>query len=250
MSSLEKSFLVLEQVVARQDTGLSFSEIVFSNNFPKSSVHRILKILLTTGYLVYEEESKKYRGGLKLARLGAKVIENFDLRNIIRPHLQKLHEDTGHTCHVGIENDGRGVYLDKIESRDYGIRLFSEIGKDFPLHCTGLGKVLLAYLPQSRQIQIINEKNLVAFTDKTLTEPDKLIEELIKIKKNGYALDMEEITRGIMCVAAPIINFNQQIIAGISVTFPSFVAKENGLKKEIQAVTKYSKDISALLGAD
>ena len=145
MNTIEKAFAILERVLAHQDSGLSFSEIVKTNNLPKSSAHRILNLLADMGYLVFNQNTKKYRGSLKIARLGALVIENVDLRTVARPYLQRLHEMTGHTCHLGIINGSRGVYLDKIEPRTYGIRLFSAIGKDFPLHCTAMGKTLLAF---------------------------------------------------------------------------------------------------------
>jgi len=220
---------------------------VKTNNLPKSSAHRILNLLVNMGYLVFDQNTKKFRGSLKIAKLGALVIENIDLRIVARPYLQRLHEVTGHTCHLGIINGTRGVYLDKIEPRTYGIRLFSEIGKDFPLHCTAMGKTLLAFSEPALKSQILAGK-LDSFTEYTITDPTILDDELEKIRKNGYAIDREEITRGIVCVAAPIINHRKEVVASVSVTFLSYIANERGMNQEIEAVINCTNQITQETG--
>jgi DNA-binding IclR family transcriptional regulator len=247
VNTIEKAFFILERVVAHQSDGQSFSEIVKANNLPKSSAHRILRLLVDMGYLVFDQNTKKFRGSLKIAKLGAIVTENIDLRTAARPYLEGLHEMTGHTCHLGVVNGTRGVYLDKIEPRTYGIRLFSAIGKDFPLHCTAMGKILLAFSEPALKSQILSGK-LESFTEYTITDPKKLQDELEKITKNGYAIDREEITRGIVCVAAPIINYEKEVVASISVTFLSYLATERGMKEEIEAVINCSKQITQETG--
>jgi len=247
VNTIEKAFSILESVLTHQDSGLLFSEIVKANDLPKSSAHRILNLLVDLGYLVFDQNTKKFRGSLKIAKLGALVIENIDLRAVARPQLQRLHEMTGHTCHLGIINGTRGVYLDKIESRTYGIRLFSTIGKDFPLHCTAMGKTLLAFSEPPLKSQILTAK-LDSFTEYTITDPKVLAAELNKITKNGYAIDREEITRGIVCVAAPIINHKAEVMASVSVTFPSYLADERGLNREIEAVMNCTSQITKEVG--
>ena len=145
MNPLNKVFSIIETVVAGQDKGVIYSEIVTTLDLPKSSVHRILKDLTALGYLNFNPETKKYFGSLRLAALGAEVMSHFQLRDHVRHHLLELHRKTGHTSNLGILDGTMGVFVDKVESKDFGIKLFSEIGKTFPLHCTGLGKVLLAY---------------------------------------------------------------------------------------------------------
>ena len=147
MNPLSKVFAIIETVVAGQDKGVTYSEILSSLDLPKSSVHRILKDLIELGYLNFNPETKKYFGSLRLAALGAEVMANFHLRDHLRPYLLELHKETDHTANLGIKDGGVGVFVDKIESRDFGIKLFSEIGKTFPLHCTALGKSLLWPFP-------------------------------------------------------------------------------------------------------
>ena len=247
MNPLLKVFSIIETIVASQDKGVTYSEIVAALNLPKSSVHRILKDLIELGYLSFNPETKKYFGSLRLAALGAEVMSNFQLRDHVRPHLLELHRETDHTTNLGVLDGIMGVFVDKIESKDFGIKLFSEIGKTFPLHCTGLGKTLLAFSSTDTVVKFL-ESPLEALTDKTITDPEVFKRELALIRDRGYAIDNEEITRGIMCVAAPVFGFNEEMVGAISLTFPAYINEDRGIKPEIEAIKKYAALISGHLG--
>jgi DNA-binding IclR family transcriptional regulator len=243
MNPMEKIFTVLEAVISHQENGLTFANTVASTALPKASVHRILKGMTALGYLNFNSETKRYRGALKLAALGAEVTSNFDLRNLVHPQLVRLQKETSHTSNMAIKNGAAGIYVDKIESQDYGIKLISGIGKSFPLYCTGLGKVLLAYSPPSEADRILSKK-LKSYTENTITDPQELKKELKQIKKQGYALDRQEVTRGIMCVAAPVFGIGGEIVCAISVAFPSYVNSDRGIDSEIEAVKRHAAAIS------
>ena len=246
MSSSNKIFAVLEAVVSHQDSGLNFAAVVSTTGLPKASAHRILKALTDLGYLSLSPETKRYRGTLKLAALGAEVTSNFDLRDYVHPQLLKLHQETSHTSNMGIRNGEVGIYVDKIESLDYGIKLFSEIGKSFPLHCTGMGKILLAF-GEAEDIERILSRPLKAFTEKTITDQAVLKAELEEIRTEGYAVDREEITRGIMCVAAPVFGLQGKIVCAISAAFPSYINSDRGITREIEALKRHADAISGML---
>jgi DNA-binding IclR family transcriptional regulator len=243
MSPLSKVFSIIENVVAKQDRGVTYSEILAVLDLPKSSVHRILKDLTELGYLNFNPETKKYFGSLRLAALGAEVMSNFQLREHVRPYLLDLHSATEHTTNLGILDGVMGVFVDKIESKDFGIKLFSEIGKTFPLHCTGLGKTLLAFSSNDVVSKLLKAP-FEAMTEKTITDPDVFKRELALIKQQGYARDNEEITRGIICVAAPIFGLNREMIGAISLTFPAYINDDRGIEPEIEAIKEYSALIS------
>ncbi len=243
MNPLSKVFAIIEGIVAHQDKGVTYSEIVAALDLPKSSVHRILKDLAELGYLNFNPETKKYFGSLRLAALGAEVMSNFQLRDHVRPHLLDLHRETEHTTNLGVLDGVMGVFVDKIESKDFGIKLFSEIGKTFPLHCTGLGKTLLAFSSNDVVSKLL-QTPLQAMTEKTITDPDVFMKELTLIQQQGYARDNEEITRGIICVAAPIFAFNREMIGAISLTFPAYINDDRGIEPEIEAIKRYSALIS------
>jgi IclR family KDG regulon transcriptional repressor len=247
MNPLHKIFSVIESVVARQDTGMTYSEVVSALKIPKSSAHRILKDLTELGYLNFNPETKRYFGSLRLASLGAEVMSHFRLREHIRPYLMEMHRGTEHTINLGIMEGTTGVFVDKIESRDFGIKLFSEIGKTFPLHCTGLGKALLAFSPE-KDVSRFLETRLEAVTERTITDPVVFRRELSLIRQRRYAIDNEEITRGIMCVAAPVFGFREEVICAISLTFPSYINEDRGIDQEISVVKKYAELISGTLG--
>ena len=247
MNPLKKVFSIIETVVARQDKGVTYSEIVAALDMPKSSTHRILKDLTSLGYLFFNPETKRYFGSLRLSALGADVMSNFQLREHVRPHLFELHRETNHTSNLGILDGTVGVFADKIESKDFGIKLFSEIGKTFPLHCTALGKALLAFSSEDTVKKLL-EVPFEAATEKTITSPKVFKQELALIRARGYALDNEEITRGIMCVAGPVFGFKGEIVCAISITFPAYINDDRGIKPEIEAIERYTGLISGSLG--
>ena len=247
MSPLHKVFSILETVVAGQDSGVTYSEIFTTLDLPKSSVHRILKDLTGLGYLNFNPETKRYFGSLQLAALGAEVMSHFRLREHVRPHLLELHRETEHTTNLGVIDKAMGVFVDKIESQDFGIKLFSEIGKTFPLPCTGLGKALLAFASDGIRKAAV-KATLKRFTEKTITAPKVLERELALIRKKGFALDNEEITRGIMCVSAPVFGLKGELAGAISITFPSYINDDRGIDVEIAAIKKHAALISRSLG--
>jgi len=247
MNPLSKVFTVIETVVSKQNRGATYSEIVKDVDLPKSSVHRILKDLTNLDYFNFNPATKRYFGSLRFAALGAQIMANFRLRDHIHPFLLELQHDTQHTANFGILDGRQGVFVDKIESRDFGIKLFSEIGKPFPLHCTSLGKILLAFSPAST-LENLLEQPLKAETEKTITSPEDLQQELSRIVKQGYALDDEEITRGIVCVAGPVFDFDEHLLGAISIAFPAYVKHDRGIEPEIAAIKKYAASISKSLG--
>ncbi|MCB2100985.1 MAG: IclR family transcriptional regulator [Rhodobacterales bacterium] len=239
MGSVSKAFDLLDAVIASQDRGVSFSDIVSATGLPKSSAHRLLAELRDLGALEYDPDTGRFRGGLRLARLGAGVVSRFDLRAHVHPHLEALHREMGTVSTLGIRNGTVGVYLDKCETADFGIKLHSEVGKEFPLHCTAMGKVLLAHAPRDARDAVL-DGDLPAFTPDTLTERPALERQLKAILKDGHAVDRQEITRGLICVAAPVRGPDGSVIGAMSCTFPSYLEQERGLDAAIAAVRRHA----------
>jgi DNA-binding IclR family transcriptional regulator len=245
MNTLTKAMTILETIVANQDSGLTLTEIVERTATPKSSTHRILSNLLSCGYLDLDKDTGKFRGALKLSSLGSEVLARFDLRVHMRPHLVALHKATGHTCSLGIRNGDIGVYIDRIDSQLYGIRLFSNVGQSFPLQGGGLGKALLAYAdPQDRE-KIIN-RPLKAFTPNTITDPAELRKELEQVREQGYSIERGEIIRSVMCIGAAILGSGGECVGAVSVAFPSYAEEERDLARDIEAVMRCAAAGSAV----
>lgn len=245
MSSVSKAFRILEAVAESGGRGLAFSRIVQATGIPKASAHRLLRELVDISVLSYDPNTRQYRGGVLLARLGAGVSADYDLRTAVRPHLEALQTDTGHVATLGIRNDDEGIYVDKIEPDDFSIRLHSEIGKSFPLHCTAMGKVLLAHA-SAGDLRRLGKRRLKAFTKHTITDSGALRQEIDRIRDDGFALDREEITRGLMCVAAPVYDAQGDIAGAISCTFQSYILADRGIDAEIGAVIHHANAASGL----
>lgn len=243
MSSLRKAFTIIETVVSRQSAGMSFAEIVAATGLPKASVHRMLKDLVDLGVLSFAAATARYRGSLRLAGLGSEVTANLDLRVLAHGHLQALHEATRHTANLGIRDGDVGVYIDKIETQDYGIKLFSEVGKRFPLYCTAMGKVLLAFAKPDEQDAYLT-RPLDSLTPNTIVDPAKLRAELETVRDEGVALDREEITRGVMCVAAPVLSPIDGVVGAVSIAFPAYICGDRSIDAEIEAVRRHAAAIS------
>ncbi len=237
MGSTSKAFQLIQVAVDAGRSGASFSDIVRNTSVPKSTAHRLLNELVDIGAIRFDSVTKTYSGGLLLARLGGNVTANYDVRQTVRPFLERLHEQTGHTATLGIRSGNSGAYIDKIESEDFGIRLHSEIGKTFPLHCTGIGKALLAQL-SSHELAACLPDRLKSFTRQTITNKKDLRADLARIRERGYAVDDGEITRGLMCIAAPVFAATGEVTGALSCTFPTYIRDEAGIDKEVQAVTQ------------
>ena len=242
MSALTKGFRILEAVTdVRQ--GLTFSEIVDATAIPKASAHRLLRELVELAALNYDDATRRYQGGLLLAGLGASVTASYDVRRVARPQLEQLQSLTGNVATLGIRDGDQGIYIDKIEPADLVIRLHSEIGKSFPLHCTAMGKVLLAH-SDAATIGRVTRRKLDSYTPNTITDGKALRRELEAVVTDGHAFDREEITRGLVCIAAPIVGVTGNVEAAMSCTISSFDATEERLDEVLGYVTDCARAAS------
>ena len=244
MSALTRGFRILE-AAAGADDGLTFSEIVQATGLAKGTAHRMLQELVDLAALSYDDATRRYEGGLLLATLGASVTANYDIRRVARPFLEALHQATGFVTTLGIRNGSSGTYIDKIEPSSFIVRLHSEIGKSFPLHCTAMGKVLLAH-SDGATIAKVTRRRLDRYTANTITDGKRLREELKDVIAQGFAVDNEEITRGLICVAAPILGLDQQVNAAMSCTLSSFDATPDLLQNIAIQVADAAKQASGL----
>lgn len=247
VQSVDRALLILD-ILQENPKGLGVTELSYQLEVSKSTVHRLLMSLLKKGFVKQDEESQKYQLGLRLIELSQTVSDNLDIRKLASNFLYHLAKTTGETAHLVIMENNELVYIDKIESSET-IRMFSNIGKRAPMHCTGVGKAILAFLPEEKIHQVIDEKGLQKFTEKTIIEKEAMLAHLQEIKKRGYSFDDEEHELGIKCAAAPIFNHNGEVVAGISVAGPIMRVDEEKLEKIASEVLIISKEISKLLGA-
>ena len=212
-----------------------------------STTHRILDTLKHWGYVEQDFHTQKYQLGLKALELGMAKLHKMDLVREATPYLKELVKQCNETVHLGVLEEGEVLYLAKKESSQT-IRMISYVGKRAPLHCTALGKVLLTYLSTEERKKILGEKVLPRLTEKTITDKKELEKELGKVKKQGFALDREENEKDVCCIAAPIRNYQGEVIAALSISSPVFRIERNAQNNLKDALLKTSEKISQRLG--
>lgn len=243
---LDKSLCILETLL-RHNSDMSVSEIGEELMIYPSTIHRILDTLKYWGYVEQDPDTQRYRLGLKAVELGMAKLHQMDLVKEATPYLEKLVDQCNETVHLGVLEEGEVLYLAK-EEPSQSIRMVSQVGRRAPIHCTALGKVLLAHLSEEERKKILDKKGLPRFTEKTITDEKELEKELYKVKEQGFVLDRGEHEKDVRCIAAPIRNHQGKVIAAISISGPAFridVDKQDDLK---EALIQTSKKISERLG--
>ena len=245
---LNKTFSILE-ILLQQGSAMNMTEISKKLDLYPSTTHRILDTLKHWGYVEQEPNNQEYQLGLKVLELGMAKLQQIDLVREATPYLKELVNQGNETVHLGVLEEGEVLYLAKEESSQT-IRMCSYVGKRAPLHCTALGKVLLAFLPEEERKNILEQKELPRLTDNTITDRNKLEKELSKIQKQGFALDQEENEKDVRCIAAPIRNYQGKVIAAISISSPAFRIDEKVQNNLKVALIETSRKISKRLGYD
>lgn len=242
---LEKVLRILD-LFNEKGKELTITEIHKPLNLNKSTTFRILSILEEATYLERDPTTLKYRLGFKLYHLGFLVEGYAEVRKLTHPFLEELNKKCDETVQIVVLDHGEALYLDKLEGRK-PIRVVSHIGQRLPAHCSGVGKVLLSSLTEEYVDRIIKEKGLKRFTNNTITDSAKLKLELAQIRKQGYAIDNEEIEVGLKCLAVPIKDSDSKVIAAISIAAPKERLGENEIKSFIPMIKNTSEGISKVL---
>ncbi|MCR4436608.1 MAG: IclR family transcriptional regulator [Clostridiales bacterium] len=247
VQSVDRAITLLE-ALAEGENGYGITELSNVTGLHKTTVFRLLNTLMSRGYVEKDLKSDKYRLGIRLLLLGSAILDRMDLRNTARPYIKELSDDTKEVVHLAILDEGEAVYIDKVESPDHSIRIYSQIGKRSPLHCTALGKVLLSGLSDSEVEKIIKAKGLKKYTEKTITDFQQLKEEIALTRERGYGFDEIEHEEGIRCVAAPIYDRRGKIVAAISISGPIIYITQERMAELTEKITRTAKAISCQLG--
>lgn len=244
--SLAKALEVID-LLANSNEDMRLGEIAKRLQLPKSTVYGILNTLRDKGYVDQSPFDGRYRLGVRLFEVGSSVARRWDVYVVAGPFIQKLLEEFGETVHLVMLDKGEVLYIDKRETRQ-SLRIVSQVGMRLPAHCTGVGKVLLAHLPESEVRRIVAEKGLKVYTPNTISSLPRLLSELEKIREQGYAVDNEEIMQGLRCVAAPVRNHEGRVIAAISISGPVSRISGERFTQAVNLVTETAGNISRALG--
>jgi DNA-binding IclR family transcriptional regulator len=203
---------------------------------PKSSVHCLLRTFQKAGYIYKDAVCGKYRVSLSICDLARQAVQGISLRDQARSSLRTLADRTGLTVHMAVLEQGSCVLIEKVTPPGVS-RTATWIGKQLALHCTAVGKTLLAFLPDGDAEQLISNQGLIRYNDNTICSTRHLKQELQTIRALGHALDDEEEEIGVRCIGAPIFNGNREAIAALSIVGDSQqIAGETADSLRIQVV--------------
>jgi len=230
----------------REHTEWGVREVSAKLKMAKSSTHDLMSSLAKLGFL-NKTEDNRYRLGWKLVTLSETLLATTELRKEARPVMDDLASQYQETLHLAILDDAQAVYIDKLEGRQAVRVELTSLGARLYAHCSALGKVLLANSEEEEVRRIMQTAGLPRFTDNTITNEEDLLQELAKIRKQGFAYDLEEILPDLCCVAAPIYNHTGQVIAAVSMSLPAYRFKRS--QNEFRdGVIRAAKRISKRLG--
>jgi len=182
---------------------LSLTQICRTLRIPKSTTFSILETLEAERIVEKDEPTGTFSLGIRLLELGQEAQKNFELRKVASPYLQQLNHALDETVHLTVLDDDEVLYVECFESSKR-LRTYSVIGIRGPLHCTAVGKAILAFLDDDQKIRLVNRLELVKFTPNTITERKALLEDLDLVRRRGYSVDDVEHEEGVRCVGAPV----------------------------------------------
>ena len=230
----------------RDHTEWGVREVAAQLKMAKSSTHDLMASLAKLGFLT-KTDGNRYRLGWRLVTLSETRLATTELRKEARPVMEDLATHYQETIHLAVLDDTQAVYVDKLEGRQAVRVELTSLGARLYAHCSALGKILLAYSTEQEVKRIIRTAGLPRFTQYTITDEEELVQALAKIRKQGFAYDMEEILPDLCCVAAPIYNHAGQAIAAISMSIPAYRFRRSQTEFR-DGVIRAAKTISQRLG--
>lgn len=244
--SLKRGIRIIEAILGSED-GLSALELEKKLHIPKTTIFRILHTLEGAKWL--EKNGERYTAGYRLVRTGLKALSGMELRRISAPFLNRLSEATGETSHLGIWS-GKQVMLAEVCDGPKHIRIACRAGTLVPCHCSALGKVLLAGVVGAANLAVFfKDVALKRRTQNTITDPQRLAGELERIDDLGYAVDDCECYEEVRCVAAPVRNSFNSVVAAVGITATTLTLAKDMIPGVAETVVRAAGDISLTLGA-
>jgi IclR family KDG regulon transcriptional repressor len=240
-----KALDILE-CIALADHPLSAAEAAKLCNLSRPTTYRLIYTLTARGYVTQDDDTH-YRLGTQALSLSQNVLDSLDLPELARPYLRQLSDITNETTYLSILDDNAILYVGKAESTQ-SVRTHTKIGSRNRLHCTSMGKAILAFLPESDQTQLVDQLELTANTTTTITDRTALLTELATIHAQKFAIDNEESEDDIRCVGAPIFDHTGHVFAAISVSGPAYRLSVSRLKTLSSLVIDTAQTISSALG--
>jgi DNA-binding IclR family transcriptional regulator len=245
ITALQRGLRLLH-LFSESPRGLTAKQVAALSRLPVSTVHRFLANLVTAGFLNRDGEGTHHLG-IACFSIGQAAVGQLDIRRLSLPYLRELNQQTRETIHLTVRHGLSAVYVEKLDSPE-PVRIHSRIGAAVPLHCTAVGKVMLAYMSPEEQDRTISQIDLKRQTPNSVGNVQELKTELYRVRKNGYACDLEEHELHIRCVAAPIWDHTGSVQSSVSITAPTLRMPVTRLRQLAPLIQAAGLNISTELG--
>lgn len=244
LQTVDRALMILEMIAQKPMTQ---AELEKETGFNRTTMGRLVYTLANRKYIEKDANTNRYGIGLKVVELGSIKLNQIELKTEAVPLLRELSQKVNQVCHMGVLNDGEVVYIEKIEPLT-SIRMFSAIGKRVPVHATSLGKMLMSGLANTEIIKTLSDKGMEKFTVHTILNQASYLQEIEKVRTQGYAVDDAENEDDIYCVSAPIFDYRNRMIAAISTTGTNKAVLSAHGSKTIDAITDTALQVSKRMG--
>jgi DNA-binding IclR family transcriptional regulator len=240
IQSLTRGLKILDYIIDAKRS-VSITELADALAMDKSTVSRLVSTLVSGDYVQPESGSRRYVPGRRLYNASWQILNRLPVREKARPYLTRLVKDTGECAHTAIYSEGKALVIDDVEG-EATLRVAGQTGRRIPLHCTAVGKGLLAFA------NVPLQDALIARTPHTITDLSRLQSHLDEIRARGYALDDEEYEAGVRCIAAPVGDTNGMAIATIGISGPTVRVTRDRVEPLSRIVMQAAAELSVELG--
>lgn len=238
--------LELFERIARSDRELGLRELGELSALPVATVHRLLQALVGRGYVRQNPLTRRYTLGATALDLSYTIASPRRIAQQAMPYLRELVRLTSETANLAVMDGDHVVYLAQVQAPRM-MRMFTEVGNRAPMHATGTGKVLLAFLPEDQRGEVLSRVELRRFTPATVSDRRRLRAELARVRGQGYAVDEGEYEEGVHCVAVPVRGISGEVTAAISVSAPSGRLTLERIEQLIPSIRKIAEEFSTEL---
>jgi IclR family transcriptional regulator, KDG regulon repressor len=239
VQTLARGLMILVKL-SEAPNGLSITDLSKQFKIDKGSMSRLLKTLSNYGFAEKDETTRKYILGSEIVRLSRSLLTRIPLRQVARQYLLQLAETTQECAHLAILAQGKALYIDQVESK-YTLQVNTGVGTLAPLHCTALGKILLAFA--NAPIPDMLQK----YTVRTITDPQMLKYHLEQVSNQGYAIDDEEFEQGVRCIAVPVKDYRGHCIAAFGISGPTNRLTMDYMPSMLEKVITTGNELSSRL---
>ena len=245
IKSLDRGLEILFILAEHKSKGVT--ELANELQVDKSTVFRLLETMEKRNLVQQDKTTAKYKLGIGLLHISEGLVKNLDIINVSKPTLKQLMDSTKESVHLCTFANDKVYVVDQVKS-DQIMKVSATIGHEEPIYCSSVGKCILAYLPDETKNRIIDGVQFIPYTEKTKVSKEALMEEIQLIRKKGYALDDEEVSVGVCCIAAPIYNHRGEVKSSIGISGPSARIRPENIDSYISKLKIAASNISHNMG--